>query len=256
VIGRSTVLALGASQLVCWGISYYLVAVLGDAIAAELGWSRAVVHGGFSAALVVMALSSRLAGALVDRHGGRSVMAAGSVLTALGLAGLAAVRTIPGYFAAWICLGIAMRLTLYDAAFATLARLGGRGSHRAMSQVTLLGGLASTAFWPIGHALAARLGWRGALVVYVGCALLTVPLHLSLPRGRHVEERGPGALEPRPLAATPRDRWFAGTLYALILTLVAFLNSAISAHPRQWGTQEASTPEGSRRSRRARPARG
>lgn len=230
MIGRGTVLALGTSQLVCWGTSYYLVAVLGDPIGAELGWSRAVVHGGFSAALVVMALTSRLAGVLVDRHGGRPVMAAGSLLTALGLAALAGVQTTTAYFAAWVGLGLAMRLTLYDAAFATLARLGGRGAQRAMSQVTLLGGLASTVFWPIGHALEARVGWRGALVGYAGCALLTVPLHLALPRGRHVDVPRPGAVERRPLAETAQDRWIAGTLYALILTLVAFLNSAMSAH--------------------------
>ena len=57
-----------------------------------------------------------------------------------------------------------MRLTLYDAAFATLARLDGPAARRPISQITLLGGLASTVFWPIGDALARSLGWRGAVV--------------------------------------------------------------------------------------------
>ena len=43
-----------------------------------------------------------------------------------------------------------MRLTLYEAAFAALARIGGPEARRPMSQITLLGGLASTVFWPIG----------------------------------------------------------------------------------------------------------
>ena len=51
-------------------------------------------------------------------------------------------------------LGVGMRLTLYEAAFAALARIGGPEARRPMSQITLLGGLASTVFWPIGHALA------------------------------------------------------------------------------------------------------
>jgi MFS family permease len=226
-----TVLGLGVSQLVCWGISYYLVAVFGDAIGADLGWSRSVVHGGFSAALVVMAVSSRLTGALIDRHGGRRVMAVGSVLTALGCVGLAASHGVATYYAAWLCLGLAMRLTLYDAAFAALARIGGPGAHRAMSQVTLLGGLASTAFWPIGHVLAERVGWRGALVAYAGFALLTVPLHLAIPDTRHADAPAePGAAERAPLARAPRDRRLAASLYAVILTLVAFLNAAMSAH--------------------------
>lgn len=231
MIAGATVLTLGVSQLVCWGISYYLVGVFGDAIGRELGWSRSVVHGGFSAALLVMAVSSRLAGRLIDRHGGRRVMAAGSVLTALGCAGLALARSLPAYYAAWACLGLAMRFTLYDAAFAALARIGGPGSKRAMSQITLLGGLASTTFWPIGHLLAGAFGWRGALVAYAGFALLTIPLHLAIPDARHDPEAPEGgAVERRPLAEGDRDRWVAGGLYALVVTLAAFLNSAMSAH--------------------------
>src|SRR5690606_28337975 len=57
LISRRTVLALGISQLVCWGISYYVVGVFGEAMAADLGFSRSLVHGGFSAALLVMAFS-------------------------------------------------------------------------------------------------------------------------------------------------------------------------------------------------------
>lgn len=221
---------LGVSQLVCWGISYYLVAVFGDAVAADLGWSRARVHGGFSAALLVMALSSRLTGALIDRHGGRWVMTAGSLLTAAGCAALAATRTAPGWFAAWACLGLAMRLTLYDAAFATLARIGGAGARSAISQITLLGGLASTTFWPIGHALATRVGWRGAVLAYAGFALLTVPLHLAIPATRHAPAAGGAAPERAPLAASRADRVVAAALYAAILALVSVLNSAMSAH--------------------------
>ncbi len=231
MIARKTVVTLGVSQLVCWGISYYLVGVFGDAMAADLGWSRSVVHGGFSAALLVMAFSSRLAGSLIDRHGGRRVMAAGSVLIAAGCLGLAAARSLGTYYAAWACLGIAMRFTLYDAAFAALARIGGPGAKRAISQITLLGGLASTTFWPLGHLLAGPLGWRGALVAYAGFALLTIPLHLAIPAERHVSEAGRAAGAGRaPLALGNRDRWIAGGLYALVVTLAAFLNSAMSAH--------------------------
>jgi MFS family permease len=230
VILRRTVLTLGVGQLVCWGISYYLVAVFGEAIAAETGWSRAVVHGGFSAALLVMALTSRVAGALIDRHGGRLVMAAGSVLVAAGCAGIALARTIPAYLAAWAVLGLAMRLTLYDAVFAAVARIGGPRAKGAISGITLLGGLASTTFWPIGHALAAWLGWRGAVLVYAGIALTTVPLHLAIPTGRHEPGGGEGGGGRAPLAQAPPDRVLAAALYALLVTLIAVLNSAMSAH--------------------------
>lgn len=227
MIPRSTVLCLGLAQLVSWGISYYLIGAFGERIAAEFGWSQALIHGGLSAALLVMGLASPLIGRLTDRHGGRRVMCAGSLLTAAGCVGLALAQGVIAYYAAWLCLGLAMRLTLYDAAFAALARIGGRAARRPIAQITLLGGLASTVFWPLGHALAEQLGWRGALLVYAGFALLTLPLHLALPRGAAPAERG---TTPAAAPLPPGDMRLAGLLYALIVTLAGVLNAGMSAH--------------------------
>src|SRR5205085_2185278 len=121
---------------------------------------------------------SPLSGRLIDRYGGRRVMVAGSAITFLGCLGLALSHDVATYYAAWLCLGLGMRMTLYDAAFAALARIGGPGAKGPISQITLLGGLASTVFWPIGYFLAGALGWRGAVFAYAGFALLTIPLHL------------------------------------------------------------------------------
>jgi hypothetical protein len=231
LVPRRTVICLGLSQLVCWGISYYLIGAFGDLIAADLGWSPSLVYGGFSAALVVMGLSSPLVGRVIDRHGGRAVMVAGSGVTALGCTGLAVAHHVVAYYAAWLCLGLAMRMTLYDAAFAALARIAGAAAKRPISQVTLLGGLASTTFWPIGHALASPLGWRGAVFAYAGFALLTIPLHLALPPGAAPPpEPEPPADRPSAAAKAGNGRGMAAALYALIATLTSFLNSGLSAH--------------------------
>ncbi len=230
MIWRRTVLCLGLSQLVCWGITYYLIGALGELMAADFGWSRSLVYGGFSAALLVMGLSSPLVGRLIDRYGGRQVMALGSGLIALGCVWLALVHELWAYYAAWALLGLAMRCTLYDAAFAALARIGGPGARRPISQITLLGGLASTVFWPIGHALALHFGWRGAVLAYAGFALMTVPLHLAIPSARYGDRPAGEAPERPHLAQSRRDRLLAGSLYALIVTLINVLNSGMSAH--------------------------
>lgn len=197
MIQRQTVLFLGLSQLVCWGISYYLIAVFGKMISTELTWSGAVVYGGFSAALVLMAITSPFTGRLIDTYGGRFVMTVGSFLLAFGCSGLAFAHSIPVYYLSWMVLGIAMRLTLYDAAFASLVHIGGTKAKRPISQITLLGGLASTVFWPIGFFLADLFGWRGALGVYAVFALLTVPLHLAIPKRRvPMETAAPKRLLP------------------------------------------------------------
>jgi MFS family permease len=229
MIPRSTVFCLGLAQLISWGISYYLVGAFGERIAAELGWSQAIIHGGLSAGLLVMGLTSGAVGRLIDRHGGRTAMCMGSLLTAAGCLGLAFAHTIAAYYAAWLCLGLAMRLSLYDAAFAALARIGGSAARRPIAQITLLGGLASTVFWPLGHALAEQFGWRGALIAYAGFALLTLPLHLTLPAASAQPLSNSAAMKPV-VTLSPADTRFAGILYALIITFAGILNAGMSAH--------------------------
>lgn len=224
--------ALGMSQLVCWGVSYYLVGLFGEAMAADLGQGLPAIHGGFTLALVVMGLVSSAVGRAIDRRGGRSVMVAGSLLMAAGCAGLALAQGLVVYYASWVLLGLAMRMALYDAAFAALARIGGRAARRPISQITLLGGLASSVMWLVGQSVAEGLGWRGALLVYALLALATVPLHLLIPPDRFVEPVPdvPPAVHAPVASAAPPSSTLAAVLYAVIVALSGMLNSGLSAH--------------------------
>lgn len=229
MIPRRAVWCLGLSQLVAWGTTYYLIGAFGDDIAADLGWSREAVYGGFSAALLVMGLTSGTIGGLIDRFGGRWVMSAGAVIGAAGCALLAASHDSLVYYGAWLVLGLGMRLTLYDAAFAALAGIAGREARRPISQITLLGGLASSVFWPLGSTLELWLGWRGTVLVYGSLLLLTIPLFLTLPRGT---VRASLKAAPSGVSATGdvRRPWLVAALYAFIITAANVLNSAMSAH--------------------------
>lgn len=228
MIAPRLVLCLGLSQLVCWGTTFYLVAIFGDAMAAGLGLGLSWIHGGFTVALVAMGLVSGRVGRLIDRRGGRGVMVAGSLLGAAGCLMLAGCGGVAGYYAAWVVLGVAMRCCLYDAAFASLARVGGAAARRPISHITLLGGLASSAFWPIGQALIEHVGWRWALVAYAGFLLTTVPLHMRIPGG----DRTPAsAATPTAGVEPPRDAGRrAAVLYAVIVASTGALASALSAH--------------------------
>lgn len=230
MIAPRAIVCLGLTQLIGWGVTFYLIGALGPAMTADLGWNAATVYGGFSAAIVTMALVSPLAGAAVDRWGGHRVMPVGAVIAALGCALLAAAHHVPVYFMAWLLLGLGMRLCLYDAAFASLARAAGPTARRPMSQITLFGGLASTVMWPVGHALSDALGWRGAVVVYAALALATVPLYLALPRGRYTASASTAKQTSTGLTRTPTERRLAGTLYAVIAMLTNFLAAGNAAH--------------------------
>lgn len=229
-IAPRLVIALGVSQIVAWGTMHYLIAVFGAPIGRDLGWTASFVHAGFSLALVTMAVTSTLAGRWIDDSGGRLPMAAGCCAGALGCALLAGVHGKVQYVLAWTLLGVGMRLALYDAAFASLAVLGGAASKRAMSQITLFGGLASTVFWPLGRWLGDALGWRGALGVYAALLLVTAGLHLlTQPAGRPCARPVPApAADGRPVrrAATAVDK----ALYAVVATATMAMQTGVASH--------------------------
>ncbi len=230
MIALRAIVCLGLTQLVGWGVTFYLIGALGPDMVADLGWNAATVYGGFSAAIVVMALVSPLAGRAVDLWGGHRVMPAGAVLAAAGCATLAATHGVVAYFTAWMLLGVGMRLCLYDAAFASLARAAGPAARRPMSQITLFGGLASTVMWPVGHALSGWLGWRGAVLAYGALALATLPLYLALPRARYAACLKDAGQASTGLARNKAERRLAGVLYAAIAMLTNFLAAGNAAH--------------------------
>ncbi|SAI49767.1 oxalate/formate antiporter family transporter [Bordetella ansorpii] len=224
------IVCIGLSQLLAWGVSFYLIGNFGPAMQAELGWSAAAVYGGMSGGIACMALVSPMAGRAIDRWGGRRVMPAGALLVALGCVLLACTHTLASYGVAWAVMGIGMRLTLYDAAFAALARAGGPQARRAMSQITLFGGLASTVMWPVGQALAGTLGWRGALGVYALLALVMMGLFRALPEGRWAPVANGTASSGSRTHATPEHPCLTQTLYAVIVMMASFLTAGNATH--------------------------
>jgi MFS family permease len=188
-LGRTGIIAvLGFTQCLAWGSSYYLLAVLARPIAAETGWPLSWVVGGLSLGLLIAGLASPGMGRAVEYYGGRPVLACGSVILALGLLGLGVSAHPITYFAAWAVLGLGMAVGLYDAAFATLGRLYGPDARRLITNLTLIGGFASTLAWPSSALLIETWGWRGACFAYAVMHLaLGLPMHvLLLPaEGRH-----------------------------------------------------------------------
>lgn len=228
-ISRATVLRLGFGQLVSWGVTYYLVGVFAPRIAADLGWSLSAVQGGFAVGLLAMALSSPAAGRAIDALGGRRVMTAGALVGAAGCGALALAHSAPAYYGAWVVIGVSMRLSLYDAAFAALARIAGPDAKSAMAQITLLGGLASTVFWPVGDGLAELFGWRVAVGCYGLFSAAAALLNWSIPEGRYAPPPPSPIAEDAPEPVRRGSRR-AAALYALSVALVGSLNSAMSAH--------------------------
>ncbi len=200
--------SLGLTQLVGWGTTFYIPAVLAHVMAEEAGWSLTQVFGAFSWSLLVAGIVSKSMGRAIDHRGARLVMSLGSLGIVLGLLMLSIASHWLTLFAAWTVLGIATRAAQYDSAFAAIARILGSRTRRAISIITLWGGLASTVFWPLGHLLGESIGWRWTMVVYAVLNLLIcLPLHLRLPARDPIENPEASGSEhgvtSKQLAASP-----------------------------------------------------
>lgn len=224
---------LGIAQILSWGSTYYLAAVLAKPIADDTGWSLGHVVAGLSLGLLVWGLSAPTVGRLIERFGGRPVLATSAGLFAVGLALIAASPNLIVYFAGWVVIGLGMGAGLYDAAFSSLGRLYGEAARGPITMLTLWGGFASTACWPLSAYLVQSIGWRDTCLVYAGVHLLIVlPLYLAA-MPREVERppvkpvtRSPGpATSPRP----PAHRLLFG-LVAVILVVEGMISSLWSVH--------------------------
>lgn len=155
---RTIIPVLGVTQILAWGSSYYLLAVLATPIAGDTGWPLAWVVGGLSLGLLVAGIISPRVGDSIQRLGGRLVLATSAVFLAFGLIGLALSPNLPIYIASWLVLGVGMGAGLYDAAFATLGRLYGQRARTAITTLTLFGGFASTVCWPLSAYFVSAFG--------------------------------------------------------------------------------------------------
>ncbi|MCT7667732.1 MFS transporter, partial [Shinella kummerowiae] len=79
------VAALGLTQIIGYGTLYYSFSILAPGMATDLGISVAQVFAIFSASLFVGGLSAPYIGRQMDGVGAATVMAIGSVLSALTL---------------------------------------------------------------------------------------------------------------------------------------------------------------------------
>lgn len=228
------VCALGLTQITAWGTAYYCLGVLATPIATETGWSRGFVYSGFTVALLMMGALSPWAGRAVDRVGAQRLMSAGTALLSLGMVLVSLAGHEAAYLLAWAFLGVAMRLCLYDAAFAGLVQVLPSRGRLAISVLTLFGAFASTIFWVVGHYLNERYGWRITLQAFAVINLVVcLPLNwLGLARREaRGREDAAGASTAAAQAAPPlagRARTVAMVLFGVVMALNGFVFGVVS----------------------------
>ncbi|WGD53220.1 MFS transporter [Bradyrhizobium sp. CB1650] len=223
------VVALGSAQTIAWASSYYLPAVLAGSIARDMGVAPTWVFAALSGALVISGLLGPRVGHAIDRFGGRLLLATSNAVFAAGLLLLSSAHGAVLLIAAWMLLGIGMGMGLYEAAFATLARIYGTGSRKSITGITLIAGFASTVGWPLTTWLDAEYGWRAACQVWAAIhVFLALPLNLSLPRATPQDQ----ASHPSSGRSSHRggqSENFAMGVLAYMFAAASFVSSGVSA---------------------------
>lgn len=226
--GEGRVIAtLGTAQTLAWASSYYLAAILANPIAAELNLGTAWVFVAFSSGLLAAGFLGPVSGRLIDRFGGHRVLPGSNLLFAIALASIGLANGPVSLICSWTLMGVAMSCGLYEAAFATLARIYGTDARRAITGITLIAGFASTIGWPLTAWYEASFGWRTACYLWAATHLVVcLPLNLLLPAGTRT---APAAASEAAASAAPPKRWMMAAL-AFVFAGTWFGSTSMAAH--------------------------
>lgn len=228
---------LGIGQVCSWGTLYYSFPQIAAAMEAELGWSKTALYGAATLGLLLAGLAAWPVGAAIDRGHGRQVMSLASVAAGALFFLWSRADSLALYYVAVAGLGLMQAMTLYEPAFAVVARRTGPLEARGgITALTLWGGFASTVFIPLDQFLLDRLGWRDTLLVLglVNIAVCALLYALVIDRRRDAPRAAPetpqaGEIPARSAAAEALARPAFWGL-ALAFTAYAATFSAFTFH--------------------------
>ncbi|HEX5867289.1 MAG TPA: MFS transporter [Beijerinckiaceae bacterium] len=228
--------SLSLAQLVSWGTIFYAFTLFMDPMTRELGWSKPELAAAYSLGLAASSAGALPVGRLIDLGYGRVVMTGGSILAAILLLAWAGIESYAAFLAVWIGLGFAMSATLYEAGFAVLTRSVGSRARRAITAMTLVGGLASTVFLPVTHLLIESFGWRMALAVLAGlniavCAGIHAVVIPGERRPNHVHTAVPTGPAPSSARRVLASRAFWGFMATAVLNGMLFTGFSVHLIP-------------------------
>ena len=148
----------------------------------DRGWTRE--HFAFAIAVqnIFWGLAGPVAGMLADRFGAFRVLLVGAALYALGLAGMAAATTVPGFTgSAGVLLGMAQSGTTYAIVYGVIGRnVAADKRSWAMGVAAAAGSFGQFLMVPVETWLIGSFGWQNALFVLACLALAIVPLAWGL----------------------------------------------------------------------------
>ena len=162
----------------------YVVSIFVDSFIEDLGMSRTLVSGLYTAGSLTAAVGVIVVGRLLDRYGGRTVLTAVAILFGLAALWMSRVSEPIHLFVGFMAIRALGQgsLTMVSTTLVSIWFVRKRG--RAIALTSLASPLSQAAFPPLVFLLIANLGWRNAWVVlaFVIWGALLAPFALLLRR--------------------------------------------------------------------------
>ncbi|HRJ70495.1 MAG TPA: MFS transporter [Beijerinckiaceae bacterium] len=213
----------------------------------EYGWGRDVFGLALAVQNLFWGIGQPFAGAVADRFGTVRVLIVGMLAYAAGLV-LMTVSSTPSAFVltAGVLFGLALAgcsFNLVLAAFGKLLPAEWRGT--AFGVGTAAGSFGQFLFSPLAVGLIDSVGWRGALLVFAGLMLVSIPLALAL-RTDGLATGAQAGGEPHPGLASTLAHAFGHPSYILLVLgfftcgfHLAFITVHLPAHLKDGGLNPA-----------------
>lgn len=224
---RTLFWGMAVSQLIGWGTVYVPFPLMVAPMEAELGWSRVMLNGAYTAGLLASGLAAVPAGRWLDRHGPRAMMNSGMFAAALLLLAMSLVQHPATYVAVWVLVGVVQAMCLWTTAMAVVVAEA-RDVTRTVTAITFVTGFTATLFIPLTGGLIDLFGWRGALRVLA--ALQVIGAVLTMVTLRQARGPGPGATRRNGPGLWARLQQPAFLGLALCFAAHAFINTGLGAH--------------------------
>ena len=181
IAGQVPVHRLGISQILAFGLLFYVFAPLKPYLAQAAGLTEATILSLISVAMIVQALMMPVIGNWCDRIGALRVMGFGFWVGALGLfmigaTGAELVSFLPPWLYLLLCfvmIAFGLGMSSYEVAFSAAVQLDEPQSRRNISIITFYGGVASSLSWLALWPLLSHYGLFGATTTIAAILAVT-----------------------------------------------------------------------------------
>ena len=166
MVQNPAIILLAFGQTLVWTCLYYIFPALLLRWETVLGWSKLDLTLAITLAIATSAIFSPIAGKIIDKDYGNSLLLISAVLGGIGLTLLSFIETIWHFYLVWILIGISIAGCLYEPCFAIVTKYRGEKAKHDIITITLIAGFASTICFPLTHIISNIFSWQVATVLF------------------------------------------------------------------------------------------